>query len=275
MIDAILLVLLVAVVGTLVAAEIRNRRAAREAASSLETLIDQPRDPKNGYYWRLVRQAGLAPDAVWPIFLGSKITLMVAVPLMMVEVMAPSLLRIVLAGIFGFLVPDMIFAWVRRERQVRVRLGLSFFLDMLVSLLQAGLSLDEAFRRVAKEGLSRDHPLAEEAMIVVEEMEMGRDRSAGFQALAERTGVSELKAVANALGLGMTLGSSVEATLKSQADLARAKRREEAIRRLNVASAEILLPLILCGFPLFSVLVFFPLALQFMAALQGVSGVLR
>lgn len=274
MIDVTLVFVLLLAVGGFLYVE-RQRGQAAEAAGGLATLLDAPGQAQPGYYWRLARQSGLPPDSVWPVYIGSKIALALVVPLALFDVASAGPVRVLLAAALGFFIPDLIMAWVRRERQMRVRVGVSFFLDMLVSLLQAGLSLEDAFRRVAKEALPKGHPLAEEALQVVEEMELGRDRSAGFQALADRTGVVELRAVASALGLGVTLGSSVEATLRAQADLARAKRREEAMRRLNVASAEVLLPLLLCGFPLFVVLVFFPLALQFMSALQGLSGILR
>ena len=62
---------------------------------------------------------------------------------------------------------------------------------------------------------------------------------------------------------------------RAQADLARAKRREEGLRRLQVASAEVLVPLLLCGFPVFIVMVFFPLGILLLRNLESIGGALR
>lgn len=226
------------------------------------------------YYWRLTRQAGLAPYRDWPFYMAAKIVLAVllSVPLVAVVGFGWSML---LPAVAGFLLPDLVLIYARRQRQATIRRALSFFLDLLASLLQAGLGLEEAFARTAREGLPPGHPLAKEARGIVEELSLGRDRSLGFRLLAERTGVAELRSLASALGLGATMGGSVEATLKAQADLARARRREEGLKRLSVVNAQVLMPLILCAFPVFVVLVFLPLALRLFESLQGLGNVLR
>jgi tight adherence protein C len=175
----------------------------------------------------------------------------------------------------GFFGPDIALAIARRRRQKEIRRGLSFFLDLLLSLVQAGLSLEEAFATTAREGLPKKHPLTKEALLLVEELGLGRGRTEAFQALAERTGVGDLRGLANAIGLALNLGTSLETTLKAQADLARSRRREEGMARVQVASAEVLLPLLLCSFPVFVVLVFVPLGMQVWQALQGLGIILR
>ena len=79
----------------------------------------------------------------------------------------------------------------------------------------------------------------------------------------------------SALAVGATMGGSVEATLKAQADNARARRREDGLKRLSVVNAQVLLPLMLCAFPVFIVMVFLPLALRLAESLQGLGTVLR
>lgn len=227
-----------------------------------------------GYYWRLTRQAGLSPYDAWPYYIGAKLALAVLLPVLLIRIVGFSWWALLPASI-GFMLPDLVLAYARRQRQATIRRALSFFLDLLVSLLQAGLGLEEAFARTARVGLPPGHPLAKEAMGVVEEMSLGRDRSLAFQMLGERTGVAELRNLANAIAFGLTLGGSVEATLKAQADLARAKRREEGLKRLSLVNVQVLLPLMLCAFPVFVVLVVFPLAMRALESLQGLGSVLR
>ena len=270
MIDIVLFVSLLVVSGLVVWME-RGRLFARATPEAEATVIGAPTP---GYFWKLARPAGLSPEQAWPYFAVSKAVLTLGLGAAAIAAGSGPLVTF-MALVFGFAAPDLILMYVRRQRQANIRRALSFFLDLLVSLLQAGLTLEEAFKRAAREGLAKDHPLAEEASLVVNELDLGRDRSAGFQALADRTGVRELRGLANALALGIGTGASVEATLKAQAELARAKRREDGIRRLQVASAEVLFPLLLCGFPVFMVLVFFPLALLILRNLQFLGSALR
>lgn len=226
------------------------------------------------YYWRLTRQSGLSPHDAWPFYMGAKVALAVLLPAAGMRFAGVVWWTLLLIPI-GFMLPDGVLLYVRRQRQATIQRALSFFLDLLVSLLQAGLGLEEAFARTAREGLPDGHPLAREANRVVEELSLGRDRTVGFQMLADRTGVLDLRGLANALSVGLTTGGSVEAVLKSQAELVRAKRREDGLKRLNVASAQVLLPLMLCGFPVFIVLVFAPLAIRVMQSLAELGSVLR
>lgn len=270
MIDVTLALLLVAVVYLL---WVQWRRTPGPHADPVD--LKAPAAPASTYYWKLTRQAGLPPDRVWPLYLGAKVVLALVIPLLVMEVFRTGW-WIPMALVFaGFLLPDVVLHYRRRRRQETIRRSLSFFLDLFVSLLQAGLSLEEAFGRAAREGLRKGHPLAEEALLVVEELDLGRDRTLGFQALAERTGVKELRALANALGVGLGVGASIEGTLRAQADLMRAKRREDGLKRLEMASAEVLLPLLLCSFPVFVVLVLVPLVLLVVDSLQTFGQVLR
>jgi len=230
--------------------------------------------PDRDYEWRLIRQAGFLPDRFQSLLLPTRVFLALILPLLAAEAFGLSGWLAVLAPL-GFVVPDACLALVRRQRQRDVRQALSFFLDMMLSLLQAGLSLEEAFRRAAAQGLPAQHPLAEEVTRVSAELSVGRDRGSAFRALAERTGVQELIAVAEAVTLGLSRGVSLEATLKAQADLARARRREDGMRRLDKANAEILIPLLLCSFPMFVSLVIVPLGLQLMDGLELLARVLR
>jgi tight adherence protein C len=267
LLDVMLGVLLVSVVAGLLWVE----------RARLTSLVARPQasgDPAaaQGYYWRLTRQAGFSPSATWPVYMGAKVTLAVVLAALALPMVG---LWAWLPAVGGFVLPDAVLAYMRRRRQAKIRSSLSFFVDLLLSLLQAGLGIEEAFGRTAGEGLPKGHPLADEASRVVAELKLGRDRTLGFQVLADRTGVVELRSLSNALAAGLGHGSSLEATLKGQADLLRARRREEGLKRLNVASAKVLLPLMLCGFPVFVVLVLAPLGIRIMQGFADLGRILR
>lgn len=254
------------------APRLRDPEAEGEAAAAVAA---EPRGfPR--YLHRWARQAGLDPGALVAPWWLAKILLAALLPLLAVEAAARApffampVPWLVLLAAAGFLLPDLWLLLRRRARVRRIRIALSYFLDLVVSLLHSGLGLDEAFRRAGRQGLDPDHPLAKEVALVDNELEIGKERSLAFDALAARTGIREFRGVAAALRLGLRLGNSVQATLDAQADLLRLKRREAARRQISLAPLKTLLPILLCGFPLFAVLVIFPALAEILALLREI-----
>ncbi len=222
------------------------------------------------YYPKAVRQAGFDAASI-RFSLAVKLLLGAFLALLTLELggRESPVLLLVMAPLLGFLLPDLWLFHVRRRRRRQVRAALSFFLDLLVALLHSGMGLEAAFRKAGR-GLrfGRSHPLADEVELVALELDLGKNRSAAFEALADRTGVAELRGIAAALRIGLRLGVSVEATLAAQAEALRLKWREEALRQINRAAVQALVPTILCGFPILVLLVFFPAVLEIMEALN-------
>ncbi len=247
-----------------------NREVAAEPAGDAGRRTPFARFPA------AARQAGLDPGRLRWFYWPAKLVLAAAVPFLTLELWRlltpPPWLLLATAAAGGFLLPDLALLLARRRRQQRVRQALSFFLDLLVALLTSGLSLEEAFRRAGREGLPPSHPLAREIRLTGLEIEAGEERGTAFRALAERTGVPELKAVAAALNLAVRHGTSVETALATQADLLRTKRRENARREISAAATKAIFPLFLCGFPVFFVVVFFPAILEMIETFRALAG---
>lgn len=218
------------------------------------------------YYPALARQAGNDPDQLRPFYWTAKIVLALMLPLVLGNILGrfPSLLIVIPLAILGFMIPDITLAIRRSTRRFRILQALSFYLDMVVSFLRSGLSLEESVNRAAVRGLPPDHPLAEEVKLVGEEISAGKDRAVAFSALARRTNLPDLHAVAAALELGSRLGFPVADILSTQADLQRDKRGERGRRRIDRAIIYALFPVMLCGFPLFILVVVIPTAMQIM-----------
>ena len=216
-----------------------------------------------GFFRRAARQSGFEPRRFYPLFGLACAISTFGVPLAVLE-FAPQRFRpipgavVVVLFVLGFALPWSWLWSVRRERQRKIDWSLAYFLDLIVAYLRSGLGLEEAFRRAGREGLPADHPLAQEVALVSREMDLGKDRAAAFRALYARTGVKAMKGIAAALESGLRLGASVEATLRAQAELLRARRREDTLRRVQIAAVKALVPVLLCGFPVFLVIIFFP-----------------
>lgn len=264
----------------LAAVVLLSRSRSNAATPELEAIagggIDRTgvyRSPIN----RVVRQAGFRPLTFLPILLIAKVAFAVLLPLGYVELRKaaePPWLVFGLA-VFGFLLPSLWLLARRENRKTQIQRSLSYLLDLIVAFLYSGLSLEEAFRRAGRDGFPEEHPLGEEVRLVSRELDSGRERGSAFLALAERTGVADLRKVAAAMRTGLRLGAPIRKTLEAQADLMRTKRREDGIRRINRAQIQAVFPVVLCGLPIFLVLVFFPGLVDLFDAFGIVQDVVR
>jgi len=221
-------------------------------------------------YWPAhIRAAGYDPHRSAPVYWGAKIVLSLLLPLLIADVLRTTgwLLFLPLA-IAAFFIPDLWLVSRRRRRQARILQALSFFLDLLVSLLRSGLEVEEAFRRAGAHGLPPGHPLAEEVRWVSDEIAGGADRSVVFGAMAARSRVQDLHALAAALELGSRLGFPVADILSSQAEIQRERRAERGRKRIDRAMVIALFPVLLCGFPLFIIVVVLPFVLELLKTLD-------
>lgn len=217
---------------------------------------------KRSWFAPLARQAGHDPQRLRPRYWTAKVILAVLVPLVIVEVLPLGWWSIAVVALTAFLLPDLWLINRRNHRRHRILQALSFFLDLLVSLLRSGLDIEEAFRRAGARGLPAGHPLADEVRLVTDEMAAGKDRSAAFAGLATRTKIPDLHAMAAALELGSRLGFPLSEILSTQAEIQREKRVERGRRRIDRAMIVALFPVLLCGFPIFFMVVVLPVILE-------------
>ncbi|HXU28946.1 MAG TPA: type II secretion system F family protein [Thermoanaerobaculia bacterium] len=234
----------------------------------------------SGYFPNLARQAGYDPATLSGFFLAARLIFALLLPSLLIELLAPwgvapaslTAAWLLLPALLGFVLPDLWLLGVRRRRKAKVAHSLSFFADLLVAFLHSGLSLEQAFRRAGREGFAPSHPLAREVATVGHELDAGQDPATAFRALAERTGVAELRGIASALQLGARLGTPVRTTLAAHAELLWTKRRETALKKINAAAVKVTFPVMLAGFPLFFLLTFFPAILELLDEVRAVLG---
>jgi tight adherence protein C len=216
------------------------------------------------YYARLAREGGLDPDQLRPFYVTSKVLLALLLPLGLMSLQgrfSTPVLLLILSAI-GFMLPDLALLIRRNSRRNKILRGLSFYLDLVVSFLRSGLTLEESVNRAAVRGLPATHPLAQEVRLISDEISAGKDRAVAFGALAKRTNLPDLYAVASALELGSRLGFPVAEILATQADLQRDKRADRGKKQIDRAMMLSILPVMLCGFPMFALVVLFPTVTQ-------------
>lgn len=162
----------------------------------------------------------------------------------------------------GLLIPSMILSQLAQSRQWEIRRGIPDALDVLVVCVEAGVPLDSAMQRVARE-LMPVHPiLSKEILMMTRRVAAGMPREQGLQMLYLSTGVEELRGLASHLLQSDRWGTSVGNVLRIYSDQVRHKRRTLAEKRAATASTRMLLPLMLFIFPTMFVVLLAPAVMQ-------------
>ena len=153
---------------------------------------------------------------------------------------------ILAAGFFG---PKI---WLRAkisERQEALNRSLPSALDLLVTCMEAGLNLEQAIDRVARELKETEPELADEFLMVLQELNAGLSLGAAFRKFSDRVTTDEIKNLCHAIIQASTLGASLGRTLREYSSSARRKRELRLEESAGKVTARITLPLTLCLLP--------------------------
>jgi tight adherence protein C len=268
-------------------AEVINPTAAKKPKTLLETIQQTGISiggvvehfeqvlPKSQAEVSVIRQrlirAGYRNDSAVNIFYGSKVLAPILLCALTWVTGLASLSPLFVLGLslcLGFLGPDFWLTNRIKKRQNRIRLGLPDVLDLLIICIEAGLSLDQATARSARE-LSKAQPeLCDELGVVVLEQRAGRPRADSWRNMADRTDVDCVRNLVSMLIQSEQLGTSVARTLRIHADTLRTQRVqavEEAAAKLTV---KLLFPLVFFIFPSLFVVVLGPAIISIMATFE-------
>lgn len=158
----------------------------------------------------------------------------------------------------GVIAPRAILDRLSARRQDRIRKSVPDALDLLVVCVEAGVGLDSAMLRVARD-MAELHPeLSSEFLIVNRKMGAGITRAEALTGLFDRTGVEELRGLASSMIQSERLGSSIARVLRVYAETLRRKRRQAAEQRAAKAALKMIFPMALLMLPALFALVLGP-----------------
>lgn len=160
-----------------------------------------------------------------------------------------------IGGVAGFFLPDVLLYNSGLKRQDKIQKALPDALDMLTVCVEAGLGFDSALAQVAR---NTEGPLSAEFARVLQEMQIGKSRTAALRAMTARTTVSELRTFVSSLVQASELGIAMVTVLREQAKEQRVRRRQRAEERAQKLPVKILFPLIVCIFPVIFVVILGP-----------------
>ena len=181
------------------------------------------------------------------------------------------MLLVVLAGAAGVIGPKAALDRLVAKRRDRIRKAIPDSLDLLVVCVEAGVGLDSAILRVARDMAFLHPDLASELLIVNRTINAGLSRDDALHGLFQRTGVEELRGLASSMVQSERLGTSIARILRVYAEALRRKRRQTAEKRAAEASIKMLIPLALFMLPALFALILGPAAMTLMKTLQGTS----
>jgi tight adherence protein C len=177
---------------------------------------------------------------------------------------AVAVLAVVLGGVAGFFLPDLLLYNVGTKRQQKIQQDLPDAMDMLTICVESGLGFDAAMARVARNAVG---PVAAELSRSLQEIQIGKSRAQALRSLADRTTVAELRSFTSALIQAGELGIPIADVLREQSKEMRLRRRQRAEEKAQQVPVKILFPLIGCLFPALFIIVIGPGAISIMHSL--------
>ncbi len=169
------------------------------------------------------------------------------------------LLLVPAVAAFGLAAPLMILRRRAKNRQNEFWKALPDSLDLLTTCVEAGLSLDFAFQRVAER---QKGPVGVEIGRMLREKALGQTRKEALTSMAERIDIPDVNVFVNSIIQAETLGTSVALVLRTQARQLRMRRRQRAEQLARQAAPKMVFPLVFCILPALFIVVLGPIIIN-------------
>lgn len=161
----------------------------------------------------------------------------------------------------GYFIPDMHANAEKKKRSRSVVIDLPFFIELLALSTQAGADFFGAIQKITQK--AENSVLAEELEKVLRDLRLGSTREKALKDMSYRLDVPEVTSFVNVLTDADATGASIGEVLKEHSAQMRLERFVRAEKAGARASQSMLIPLILFILPAVFVIVFAPVALQF------------
>jgi tight adherence protein C len=153
------------------------------------------------------------------------------------------------AAALGYILPDFFLDRLVKRYRLKIRRAMPDMVDLLSVCVEAGLGIDQAMLRTARE-MSIAYPeLCYELLMTNKERQAGLTRAAAWENLVQRTQSDDLDTLVTILGQADQLGTPITTALRNYADDLRIQRQNLAKEKAKKAAVLILIPLVLFIFP--------------------------
>ncbi len=172
-------------------------------------------------------------------------------------------------GVVGYLTPSF---YVKRRigrRTTQHRQGFPDFMDLMVVCSEAGLSMEAAIDRIARELVEGYPSLAENLYMASLEMRAGKAFPEALERMGERLNIQEAGMLATLLQQSAELGTSLSQSLRVYSDEMRNKRMSRAEEKAYALPAKLVVPLTIFVFPVLIVTLMLPAIIRVMGSFGG------
>ena len=163
-----------------------------------------------------------------------------------------------LVGLIGAYLPAVLLQNQTIKRQQSIRRAWPDALDLVLLCVEAGMSVEHALKRVAKEMGAQSVELSEEMTLTTAELSFLEDRTRAYENLGRRTGLDNVKSVMQALIQSERHGTSVGSALRVMAEEGREQRMMEAEKKAAALPPKLTVPLIVFFLPVLFIVIISP-----------------
>ena len=171
------------------------------------------------------------------------------------------------AAYLGLQAPMIFLKNAISKRQLQIKRAFPDALDLLLICIEAGMSVEVAFRKVAAEIVQQSVALSEEFTLTTAELSYLQDRKVAYENLAKRTGLEGVKSVCLALQQSERYGTPLGQSLRVMAQENRDMRMNEAEKKAAALPPKLTVPMILFFLPVLFVVILGPTGIK-VAAMQ-------
>ena len=245
--------------GTLIAATPSTGLA--RVAAQITSIFKPFRELVSGFDQDLAYKltlAGFRKPEYLEIYTAAKLLLPVAGVIAGTFFASNMVVAIVVGGLSGFFIPDLVLSYLVTRRQTNISMALPDALDLLVICMEAGLGIDQAMARVGEEMAATAPSLAEEFQIVNRELRAGKPRLDAWRSMAERVDLDFVRQFVTMLVQTERFGTPIAQALGVFADTLRSRRMQAAEELAAKTGVKLLFPLIFFIFPSIFVVTLLP-----------------
>jgi len=215
-----------------------------------------------GYRGKSAEIAFLFFRLVTPIALLLLTAFYIFVVIKLQQSMAIRIGIVIFAAYVGVKAPEIYVSNIIAKRQFSIRRAFPDALDLMLICVESGMSVEQAFRKVALEIGGQSIPLAEELTLTTAELSFLQDRRQAFDNLGNRVGLDGVKSVCTALIQAERYGTPVATALRTLSQENRDERMQAAEKKAAALPPQLTVPMILFFLPVLFAVILTPALIQ-------------
>lgn len=179
---------------------------------------------------------------------------------------------VLIAAVFGgisFIMCSAVLDYYVRKTEIQNRKLFPDFMDMLIVCVDAGLSIEAAIDRVAREFITTKPVFGTHLAIISLEVRAGRPLHEALTNFAFRVRLEEARTLSTLFRQSQELGASVVRTLRTYSKEMRQMRLLRAEEKANALPIKMLFPMAAFLFPVNLIIVIVPIVITVMKLFQG------